>query len=103
MTATMLYRVSYGLTIIVLLVIISALIYKVTGHSPAALDLVIGLQIATLAALFTCCMRFSEFKGRTEEFMKNTRQEFVTAGAQMKRVQSDLAEIKQVLIRKKIT
>ena len=97
-------KFSYAISVIGLIVVIALVWYKITGHSPTLLDLVVGLQIATIVAMFGCCSLFSEFKGRTEEFMSGYNQKFGLLAtdfkafqADVRKLQTDVSEIRRIL------
>ncbi|HLD96977.1 MAG TPA: hypothetical protein VI934_01390 [Candidatus Nanoarchaeia archaeon] len=99
---------SYIVAAVGLIIMIALIWYKITGHSPALLDLVVGLQIATVIALFGCCSHFSEFKGRTEEFRSGYKQkfgllaiDFKALQADVRKMQSDISEIKRIVSEKR--
>ena len=101
-------KTSYFLSIVGLAIVIGLVWYKITGHSPTLLDLVVGLQIATVIALFGCCSHFSEFKGKTEEFMSEYKQKFGLLATDFKalqvdvrKIQTDVSEIKRILSKRK--
>lgn len=101
-------KFSYIISVVGLIVVIALIWYKITGHSPTLLDLVVGLQIATVIVLFGCCSHFSEFKGKTEEFMSEYKQkfgllamDFKALQAAVRKMQSDISEIKRIVSRKR--
>lgn len=87
-------KFSYIISITALIIMIALVWYKITGHSPTLLDLVVGLQIATFVAMFGCCLHFSEFKGKTEEFMSQHTQKFGLLATDFKALQADVRNIK---------
>ncbi len=101
-------KLSYVISVTGFIIVIALIWYKITGHSPTLLDLVVGLQIATVIALFGCCSHFSEFKGKTEEFMPEYKQKFGLLAMDFKalqvdvrKMQSDISEIKRIVSRKR--
>ena len=97
-------KVLYAITIVGLVIMIVLIGFKIVGHSPTILDLLIGLQLLILGVLLTCCGHFLVFKGRTEEFMKNYMRQFGLLAADFKASQTELrkmqihiAEIKRKL------
>lgn len=109
------YWILYGIAIISCLAVISALLSKLTGHSPTTLDMVLTLQGANLAILIGLGYKFSEFKGRVEEWMAGHKREFWALATDfkasqiefkemqfgIKQLQSDVSGIKRILSKKR--
>ncbi len=58
-------RILYLISIIGAAVMIILIAYKLTGHSPTTLDIVLGLQITTVATVLGFIYRFGKFEGKT--------------------------------------
>ncbi len=62
---TAIERILYILSIIGAAAMIILIAYKLTGHSPTTLDVVLGLQITTVATVLGFIYRFGKFEGKT--------------------------------------
>lgn len=101
------YWIIYGITIVSCLVVIAGLLLKLTNHSPTTLDVVLILQGANLAILAGLGYRFSEFKGKVEEWMAGHERKFGALATDFKasqtenrKMQADLTEIKQFITKR---
>lgn len=101
-------KASYAFAIIAGIIVTALIWYKITGHSPTALDLVMALQVATIGIVAGLGYKFAEFKGKMEEWTRGHEQKFAALATDFKasqidfrKMQSDTAEIKQILTKKK--
>ena len=85
-----LWVLSYFTSILIGIILIVALIDKLVGHSPTITDLMIGLQVFTIATLFSYCVKFEGFKEKVGEFMTEYRQKVETLTADIKMVQKEV-------------
>ncbi|MBI2143137.1 hypothetical protein HYU20_02240 [Candidatus Woesearchaeota archaeon] len=95
-------KFSYAFAIIVGIILIVLIWYKVTGHSPEAVDIVLTLQGITIAGLFGFIYKFAKFEGRVESDIKKLQVDWSEMRIQFLEMRKDLSEIKGALNRKKL-
>lgn len=104
-------KVSYAFAIIVGTIVIVLIWYKITGHSPDALDLVLVLQGASVAGLIGLAYRQGKLEGKIDEFnqkfgllatdFKALQSDVRKMQFDIKNLQVDVSEIKRIVSKKK--
>ncbi len=112
-------KFSYAFAIIVGIIMIALIWYKITGHSPEALDLVLVFQGVTMATIFGMAYRQGKLEEKMDEFNKkfgllatdfkalqgevrNLQSDFKLIRVEVKTVKANISEIKQIVSKKKI-
>ena len=99
-------KVSYTIAILGLIIAIGLVWYKITGHSPTALDLVLVFQGATFTGLVGLAYRQGKLEGKMDEFNQKfglLATDFKASQIEFRKMHSDIAEIKRILSKKRAT
>lgn len=111
-------KASYAFAIIAGIIVIALIWYKITGHSPEALDLVLVFQGVTMAAIFGMAYRQGKLEEKMDEFNKkfgllatdfkalqgdvrNLQSDFKLIRIEAKAVKTDISEIKRIVSKKR--
>lgn len=111
-------KISYAFAIIVGIVLIVLIWYKITGHSPDALDVILVFQGVTMAAIFGMAYRQGKLEEKMDEFnkkfgllatdfkalqgdMRNSQSDFKLMRMEVRSIKEDISEIKRIVSKKK--
>lgn len=86
-------RILYLTPVIGSAVMVILISYKITGHSPTTLDIVLGLQLTTVATMLGFLYRFGKFEGKTRIDVKYIKRD-------VHDLKTDVKEIKGIIGRK---
>ena len=109
------YWIPIGLAIMA----IGLLLYKLTGHSPSTLDVILVFQGVTMAALFGMAYRQGKLEEKMDEFngkfsllaidfkvsqgeVRSLQSDFKLMRAEFKMIPADIAEIKRLVGKRRL-
>ena len=98
-------KIIYALSISGLIIAVGLVWYKITGHSPTAIDLVLVLQGATFTGLVGLAYRQGKLEGKMDEFNQKfglLATDFKASQTEFRKMQSDIAEIKRIVSKKRL-
>ena len=99
-------KVSYAFAIITGIIVTALIWYKITGHSPDALDVVLVFQGVTMATLFGLAYRQGKLEEKMDEFNRKfglLATDFKASQIEFRKMQSDISEIKRIVSKRRAT
>ena len=97
-------KIIYTISITGLIIAVGLVWYKLTGHSPTAIDLVLVFQGATFAGIVGLAYRQGKVEGKIDEFNQKfglLATDFKASQIEFRKMQSDVAEVKRIVSKKR--
>lgn len=111
-------KFSYAFAITAGIILIVLIWYKISGHSPDTLDVILVFQGVSVATLFGLAYRQGKLEEKMDEFnrkfgllatdfkalqgdVRNSQSDFKLMRMEVKAIKADVSEIKHILIKKR--
>ena len=97
-------KIIYVISTAGLIIAVGLVWYKLTGHSPTAIDLVLVFQGATFAGIVGLAYRQGKVEGKIDEFNQKfglLATDFKASQIEFRKMQSDVAEVKRIVSKKR--